>query len=163
MSDKKEVERDILTLPAGPAGNAKFKVKGEEFQVCLMRPATSASVHELQISLKRNRELLEESAKAMYALKEGKEKVDDLKSPTRNALIARANIDMLIPLINVKGGVAAYANQNEAMQIEKHVEKLLADAEKKVAKMTEKKPYDSLILILIVAVLASIILYFLLA
>lgn len=159
--DKKETERDFLTLPAGPAGNIRLTVKGDDYQVCIMRPAASASVHELQISLRRNREMVEQSYQAMHKLEEGKDSVDDLISPTRNALIARANIDMLIPLINVKGGVAAYANKNEAMQIEKHVETLRDNAIKEIAKVTVKKPYDSLLIILVVAAMASFFLFLL--
>ena len=58
-------------------------------------------------------------------------------SPTRNALLARANIDLLIPLINIKGGEASYRGK-ETISIEKHIEKLRDDAAKKVKKQIEK-------------------------
>jgi len=159
MDEKKEVERDFLTLPAGPAGNVRLRVKGDEYQICIMRPATSASDHELQKSLKRNRQMVEDSFKAMFKVKPGKTKVDDLISPTRNALIARANIDMLIPLINIKGGVASYISKEEGLDVVKHVEKLRDDAAKKVAKIKKKNPYDNLILILLVISLTAVIIY----
>lgn len=160
MEEKKDIERDFLTLPAGPAGNIRLRVKGDEYQICIMRPATSASDHELQKSLKRNRQMVEDSFKAMFTVEPGKAIVDDLISPTRNALIARANIDMLIPLINIKGGVASYASKNEGLDVVKHVEKLRDDAEKRIVPIKEKNPYDNLILILLVISLTAVIIYF---
>lgn len=161
-------KQESYSLPVTVSGSGvtNFKIKGDEYQVCAMRPSPSASVHELKISLDRNREMLEQSAKAMYKLKPGKGKVDDLLSPTRNALLARANIDMLIPLINIKGGEAAYEGINEALLIEKHVDKLRNDAAKKIEKFITPTPLEILLsnpltLIMLVVTLTMVFLYLL--
>ncbi len=130
-----------LPVTVSGSGSANFKIKGEEYQVTVIRPSPSVSVHELQQSLESNREMLKQSAKAMEILKPCKKKVDDLGSPTRNALLARANIDLLVPLINMKGGDARFEGK-EALLIEKHIEKLRDDAAKKVNKQIEKERWS---------------------
>jgi len=139
MAEKSSDKQQGCALPVtlSGSGSANYVIKGDEYQVNIMRPSPSVSVHELKISLERNREMLEQSAKDMLKLKPCKKKVDDLLSPTRNALLARANIDLLIPLINIKGGEASYQGK-EALLIEKHIEKLRDDAAKKVTKQIEK-------------------------
>lgn len=152
-----------LPVSISGSGTTNFNIKGEEYQVCVMRPSPSASVHELRISLDRNREMLWQSANAMHKLLPGKTVVEDLLSPTRNALVARANIDMLIPLINIKGGEAAYINKNEALHIEQHIEKLRDEAFARIANVTKKTSWDNpLILIMSVVVMTLIFLYLLL-
>ncbi|HIQ14979.1 MAG TPA: hypothetical protein EYH38_05325 [Leucothrix sp.] len=163
-SDKQE----SYTLPVtvSGSGSAYFKIKNEEYQVTVIRPSPSVSAIELQISLKRNRKMLSQSAKDMEKLKLCKKKVDDLSSPTRNALLARANIDLLVPLINMKGGEARFEGK-EALLIEKHIEKIRDDAAKKVKKQIEKETWscfwkaqgnNPLIFIMIVVVLTLIFL-----
>ena len=49
-----------------PAGTVKVNIKGEDYLVRVMKPASSASLNELQISLKRNREMLKESYLEMH-------------------------------------------------------------------------------------------------
>lgn len=139
MADKSSDKQQGCAVPVtlSGSGSANYTVKGEEYQVTIVRPTPSVSVHELKISLDRNREMLDQSASDMLKLKPCKKKVDDLRSPTRNALLARANIDLLIPLINIKGGEASYKGK-EALLIEKHIEKLRDDAAKKVDKQIEK-------------------------
>jgi hypothetical protein len=51
------------------------------------------------------------------------------RTATKNALVARANIDVLIPLINIKGGDAEYEGDEEGLPIEEHIEQLRFDAE----------------------------------
>lgn len=170
MAENSSSKQESYTLPVtvSGSGTGNYKIKNEEYQVSMMRPSPSASVHELKISLERNREMLVQSAKAMYKLKPCKKKVDDLLSPTRNALLARANIDLLIPLINIKGGEASYEGRNEAIQIEKHIEKLRDDADKNVKKQIDQDrrkcfiatlPNNPLILIMFVVILTLMFLF----
>jgi hypothetical protein len=53
----------------------------------------------------------------------------DYRTATKNALVARANIDVLIPLINMRGGDAEYEGSGEGLPIEEHVEELRNIAE----------------------------------
>jgi len=56
------------------------------------------------------------------------------RTATKNALVARANIDVLIPLINMRGGDAEYEGSGEGLPIEQHVKQLRQTAEKLVDK-----------------------------
>jgi hypothetical protein len=146
-----------------PAGSLKFVIKNTEYLVRIMRPSGSATLHELQKSLQRNRDMLDESSSDMVKAcrKEIIEKrggVDHI-SPTQNALVARANIDLLIPLINVRGGIASYKGKQEAMPIEKHIEGLRKKAIKKVEAEISTTRLGSFIIITVVMVIAGFFLW----
>lgn len=147
-----------------PAGSVKLSIKGDDFLIRVMRPASSASAHELQLSLQRNRDMLKQSFEAMQEtcrddfFKRVEKKHVDYFSPTQNALVARANIDVLIPLINVKGGIATYNGKLEGMPIEKHIEKLRNKAAKNVREEGTKIRIGSFFIIMLVLALATFIL-----
>ena len=147
-----------------PAGSVKITIKSEDYLVRVMRPSSSASSHELQLSLQRNRDMLKDSYEAMHEtcrddfFKRVEKKHVDYFSPTQNALVARANIDMLIPLINVKGGIATYNGKLEGMPIEKHIEKLRDKAAKDVREEGTKTRIGSFFIIMLVLGLATLIL-----
>lgn len=142
----------------------KLKIKGEEYSVRIMKPAIGASINELQQSLVRNREMLTESYQAMLEscrddfFKRVEKKKVDYFSPTQNALVARANIDLLIPLINVKGGVAAYQSKKEGLPIEKHIEKLRDSATKKIREESQSTRIGGFLLVMTAVALATLIL-----
>ena len=129
-----------------------------------MRPANGATLNELQLSLKRNREMLKESYLAMHEtcrddfFKRVEKKYVDYFSPTQNALVARANIDLLIPLINVKGGVASYQGKLEGLPIDKHISKLRTKAVNNIKEESNKSRVGSLLIILGVIALTTLIL-----
>ena len=150
---------------AAPSGTLRLRIKDDEYLVRVMRPASGTSLHELQISLQRNREMLADSFEAMKEacrdeVFKRKEKKDvDYFSPTMNALVARANIDMLIPLINVKGGVASYKGKLEAIPIEKHIEKLRDKALKKVNEEDARDSALGFFMILVVIAMMALLLF----
>ncbi len=150
---------------AAPSGTLRLRIKDDEYLVRIMRPASGAALHELQLSLQRNRDMLADSFEAMKEacrddLFKRKEKKDvDYFSPTMNALVARANIDMLIPLINVKGGVASYKGKLEAIPIEKHIEKLRNKALKKVNEEDAKESALGFFMILVVIAMVALLLF----
>ena len=146
-----------------PAGSLKFVIRDTEYLVRIMRPSGSASLHELQKSLQRNRDMLDESFVDMVKASrkeiiEKKGGVDHI-SPTQNALVARANIDLLIPLINMRGGIASYKGKQEAMPIEKHIEGLRKKAIKKVEAEISSTRLGSFIIIAVVLVIAGFFLW----
>ncbi len=148
-----------------PAGTFKLRIKGDDYLVRVMKPASATSLNELQLSLRRNREMLKESYEAMHEtcrddfLKRVEKKHVDYFSPTQNALVARANIDVLIPLINVKGGVAAYKGKLEGLPIEKHIEKLRNKAASNIREEMLKSRIMGFFLIMLVLVLVTAILF----
>lgn len=144
-----------------------LKIVGDEYHVRVMRPSSGMSLHELQKSLQRNRDMVKESYEAMHEtcrddfFKRVEKKHVDYFSPTQNALVARANIDVLIPLINVKGGVAAYASKLEGMPIEKHIEKMRKKATSNVKEEGVKSRIGSFfMMILVLAIATGILLLF---
>ncbi len=153
-------QEDIDSL-ATPAGSIKLTIKGDDYLVRVMRPQASATLHELQLSLQRNREMLKESYDAMHEtcrddfFRRVEKKKVDYFSPTQNALVARANIDVLIPLINVKGGIAAYASKLEGMPIEKHIEKMRNKAAENVKGEGTMSRIGSFFMIMFVLALAT--------
>ena len=164
MGTQQEIMLESYTTPSG---SIKFSIKGDDYLVRVMRPSAGASLHELQLSLKRNREMLKEAFDAMHETCRKdffnlvEKKHVDYFSPTQNALVARANIDVLIPLINVKGGVAAYSSKLEGMPIEKHIEKLRNKAAKDVKEEVTKNRFGSFFIIMLVLAIATGIILFL--
>ncbi len=150
---------------AAPAGTLKLRIKDDDYLVRVMRPASGAGLHELQLSLQRNRDMLADSFEAMKEacrddlFKRKKKKDLDYFSPTMNALVARANIDMLIPLINIKGGKAGYKGKLEAMPIEQHIEKLRNKALKKVNEEDAKDSALGFFMMLMVIAIVALLLY----
>lgn len=119
-------------------GTLKAYVRGVEYNMRVMRPAHGVGVSELKRSLERNREMVDQSLEKMieiyraYRLSKDPLKVEsegDYRTATKNALVARANIDVLIPLINMRGGDAEYEGSGEGLPIEEHVEALRNTAE----------------------------------
>lgn len=150
------------------AGTLNLHVKGDDYTVRVMRPDAEATLNELQLSLTRNRQMLANSFVAMQEscrddLFKRKEKqyIDHL-SPTQNALVARANIDMLIPLINIKGGIATYENKKEALPLEKHILKLRNKA-LEIANEEDAKEslYGFMLIIGVVAIMGALLFIFL--
>jgi len=119
-------------------GTLKAYIRGAEYNLRVTKPAHGVGVSELKRSLERNREMVEQSLDKMidiyreFRLSKDPLKVeseDDYRTATKNALVARANIDVLIPLINMRGGDAEYEGNGEGLPIEEHVEGLRSAAE----------------------------------
>ena len=157
-------DEGLYEAASAPAGSFKLNIKGDDYLVRVMKPSNTASLNELQLSLQRNREMLGESFSAMNEtcrddfFKRVEKKHVDYFSPTQNALVARANIDLLIPLINVKGGVASYKGKLEGLPIEKHITKLRDKAEENIREEDTKSRIGSFLLIMVVVALATVIL-----
>jgi len=148
-----------------PESSLRIIIMDDEYLVRVMKPSRDSSISDLQLSLVRNRDMLKESYLAMnescrdeqFKRKE-KSKIDYF-SPTQNALVARANIDLLIPLINVNGGIAAYEGKLEGLPIEKHVTKLRQKAKNNVEEEESKTRINGFFMIGIVLLLITIILF----
>ena len=122
-------------------GSLKAYVRGTEYNLRVMKPAHGIGVSELKRSLDRNREMVDQSLEEMisvyrnFRLSKDPLKVNsegNYRTATKNALVARANIDVLIPLINMRGGDAQYEGRGEGLPIEEHVEELRNIADKVV-------------------------------
>lgn len=125
--------------PVGLMGTIHIPIKVDgketEFSCQISAPGPMAPVEDLEKALERNRNLLNECSQEMAANLE-KDYFDrappwllDYISPVQNALTARFNINVLIPLINMKGGTAKFT-KIESMPVKNHIEKLMGKAEK---------------------------------
>ena len=119
-------------------GSQKIYIRDVEYNLRVSKPAHGVGVAELKRSLDRNREMIEKNHEKMKAIyRNFRTNTDPLvveyegayRTATKNALVARANIDVLIPLINIKGGDAEYEGDEEGLPIEEHIEQLRFDAE----------------------------------
>lgn len=119
-------------------GSQKIYIRDVEYNLRVSKPAHGVGVSELKRSLDRNREMLDKNHKKLMAIYlRYKTNTDPLvvetegayRTATKNALVARANIDVLIPLINIKGGDAEYEGDEEGLPIEEHIAQLRDDAE----------------------------------
>lgn len=115
-----------------------IKVQGKEteFHCQISPPGPMTKVEELEEALKSNRDLLGECQEEMFVnlKKDYFDRVPpwklDYDSPVQNALVARFNINVLIPLINMKGGRAKFTKL-ESWPVKKHIEKMMGGADKK--------------------------------
>ena len=119
-------------------GSQKIYIRDVEYNLRVSKPAHGVGVAELKRSLDRNREMLATNFEKMESIyRHFRTNTDPLvmehegayRTATKNALVARANIDVLIPLINIKGGDAEYEGDEEGLPIEEHIEQLRFDAE----------------------------------
>lgn len=117
----------------------KYKVNGAEveknFIVEVSAPGPKAELETLTKALEQNRQLLGECQDDIY-LNMKKDFYDyqppwelNYDGPIQTAVMARHNINLLIPLVNIRGGKAKYS-KIEAMPVKNHVEKILFKAEK---------------------------------
>ena len=130
MSDEKPIPLiGTVTIPI------KLQGKDTEFQCHITAPGAKVEVEELERALIRNRELLNKSHKDMInnLKKDYFERAApwllNYEGPVQNALIARFNINVLIPLINMRGGEAEFT-KIESWPVKKHIEKMMVKAEK---------------------------------
>lgn len=132
----------VLTKPnvtvISANGSQRIYIRDVEYNLRVSKPAHGVGVAELKRSLDRNREMLQANRDKMIEIYRRFRINPDpfvvehegvYRTATKNALVARANIDVLIPLINIKGGDAEYEGDEEGLPIEEHIEQLRYDAE----------------------------------
>lgn len=145
MSDEK---------PKSPAGSFYITIKDRgEFLVHSAPPPPNTSVEDLQRFLDHNRLVLKQcqedfentfvnevyKREAVFKL--------NYESSIQQALTAHQNIQILIPMLNMRGVVAAY-EKVDTLDPKTRVERMLAGAEKQAHnKMTKNAPFSSIILL----------------
>lgn len=112
-------------------------LKGEEkkYNLYISPPSAKDDVETLELALKNNRELLVHCQdKLCDTMKRDFFEYQppwllDYDSSIQTAIMARQNINILIPLINIRGGKADFT-KIETMPVRNHVEKIMFKAEK---------------------------------
>ncbi|HMT93354.1 hypothetical protein [uncultured Thiothrix sp.] len=162
MSDEK---KDNAPQPSNYVGTLKVNILGKDYYVQTGTPPMSASLEELERALKHNRTVISQAQDQMKAAV-----IDQMfmfkppmlinfDSPTQNAIMAHININILIPLINLRGGNAVF-EKAETFHVKSRIE-IMRNAAERVAYMeqqTKASPVKSAFVIVVVLALVMSVL-----
>jgi len=148
-------------------GTVETNIKGKTYRVQISPPGPMVQLEDLEIALEANREQLRNANEAIKATFR-REVFDqpapwllDYESPTQLAIMAHLNINVLIPIINMKGGDASF-NKFETWKVEDHVGRMYTLSEKNILENfnREQKPFQMAIIaaLLIVVTIFTVLL-----
>lgn len=132
MADKQD-----NALPSNYAGTVKVTVRERDYYVHISAPMPMMPLADLEAGLQRNREIIQESQAKLRDnfIKEAFEYAPpwlvNYDSAVQDAIQAHININMLIPLINLKGGSANF-EKPETLHVQTRLELMRNIAEKTV-------------------------------
>ncbi|WP_308874403.1 hypothetical protein [Thiothrix subterranea] len=125
------------TEPSSYAGTVKVAIRGRDYYVHISAPMPMMSLEDLQKGLERNRAIIKASQETMRdmftreAFEYAAPWLLNYDWPTQDAIQAHININMLVPLINLKGGSANY-EKPETFPVKQRIEMMRNVAEKSV-------------------------------
>lgn len=125
------------TGPSNYAGTVKVNVRGRDYFVHTSPPMPMMPLADLEEGLRRNREIIKNCQDKMRetfimeAFEYAAPWLLNYDGPTQDAIQAHININMLIPLINLKGGNANF-EKPETFPVMQRVEIMRNAAEKAV-------------------------------
>lgn len=125
------------TEPSSYTGTVKVAIRGRDYYVHISAPMPMMSLEDLQKGLERNRAIIKASQEkmrdmfVMEAFEYAAPWTLNYDSPTQDAIQAHIHINMLVPLINLKGGAANY-DKPETFPVKQRVEMMRNVAEKSV-------------------------------
>jgi len=129
-------------------GLVEVKVKGKTYKVQISPPAPMASLEDLEKALQANREQFEDANKAIIAefkkdvFKQPPPWEQNYESPNVQAIVSHLNINVLVPLIKMKGGKAEFSKP-ETFPVEQRMAVVYKKAEMQVLNEfhTEQAPF----------------------
>jgi hypothetical protein len=125
------------TEPSNYAGTVKVNIRGRDYYVHISAPMPMMSLADLEEGLKRNRAIIKASQEkmrdtfVMEAFEYAAPWLLNYDGPTQDAIQAHIHINMLIPLINLKGGTANF-DKPETFPVKQRIEIMRNVAEKSV-------------------------------
>lgn len=152
--------------PTNYAGTVKVTVRGRDYFVHISPPPPMMSLEDLEKGLQRNREIIKTSQEKMRdvfyqeAYEFAAPWLLNYDGPTQDAIQAHININLLVPIINLKGGEANF-EKPETFPVKQRVEIMRNIAEKSVFmdKMNEQNtPNVAIALTFTLIILLSVIL-----
>lgn len=153
MSDVEEVK------PTTYAGTIKVNIRDKDYYVHTSPPPMGATLEDLEKALEQNRKLIDDCQNRMkqafieqvYLFKPPM--LVNFDSPTQDAIMAHLNINILIPLINIRGGQANFTKP-ETFHVKQRVE-IMRNVAERMAHMERHEAQSpvpiALIMILIVS------------
>lgn len=125
----------MADLPSNYAGTVKVTVRERDYYVHITAPMPMMPLDDLEKALKHNRSVIKKSQEELrhMFIQEAFEYAApwqiNYDSPTQDAIQAHININMLIPLINMKGGEASF-EKPETLNVQTRLELMRTIAEK---------------------------------
>lgn len=159
MSDKKEEVK-----PTAYTGTVKVTVRGEDFYAHITPPPPATGLADLEKALEINRDILENSQMRLKDVyyQEAYQQLPpwklDHKSPIQDAITAHLNINILIPLINIRGGEAHFKKQ-ETFHVKQRLELMRNIAEKAthMEQTSKHRPFNvAFIIVLVLVVILAV-------
>lgn len=158
MSDKEEVK------PTAYTGTVKVNVRGEDFYAHITPPPPAAGLPDLEKALETNRRIIDESQlelkKVFYqeAFEQAAPWQLNYKSPIQDAITAHLNINILIPLINIRGGEARF-KKPETFHVKQRIELMRNIAEKAthLEQTGKHRPFNiAFVIVLVLVVILAV-------
>lgn len=155
--EKEEVQ------PATYVGTIKVNIRGRDHYVHTSTPPMGATMEDLEKALLSNRAMIDDCQARMkeafvdQAYKFKPPMMVNYDSPTQDAIMAHININILIPLINIRGGNASFTKP-ETFHVKQRVEIMRSVAER-MAHMERHTQHNPMPAALVAMLVVSTVLF----
>lgn len=155
--EKEEVQ------PTAYVGTVKVNIRDKDHYVHTSTPPMGATMEDLERALQSNRAMIDDcQARMKEAYVDQVYKFKPLMlvnydSPTQDAIMAHININILIPLINVRGGNASFAKA-ETFHVKQRVE-IMRNAAERMAHMERHSQNNPMPAALVAMLVVSTVLF----
>nr|CAA6830841.1 MAG: Unknown protein [uncultured Thiotrichaceae bacterium] len=154
---------DEQVQPTAYLGTIKVNIRDKDHYVHTSAPPMGATLDDLEKALKKNRALIDDCQARMkqafidqvYHFKPPM--MVNYDSPTQDAIMAHININVLIPLINIRGGNATFAKP-ETFHVKQRVE-IMRNVAERMAHMEHHVQYSPMPTALVAMVVVSTVIF----
>jgi hypothetical protein len=159
MGDEKKEE----VQPATYVGTVKVNIRDKDYYVHISPPPMGATLEDLEKALQSNRDMIDTCQAEMkqafvdqvYLFKLPMQVNYD--TPTQNAIMAHLNINVLIPLINIRGGSASFSKA-ETFHVKQRVE-IMRNVAERMAHMERHVDHNPVPTALVAVLVVSTVIF----